>query len=514
MRRAQTPSFVYSRKIRTGGRDGEAYLEKLFNACERAYNNCVRHVRRALVEMREDAWYREALRNWRRAKKSGDDRAASLWANEISVCLAAYGLREYDLHAYIGTGKARSLDGCVGINILQKQATSLARAVRKAAFGGTDVRFRKKGETVSFEDKRADSGIIYRRKDDTVSICGRRFALKPARKKDWYLQEAMACRIKYCRIVREPDGTGCSYYLQAIAEGMPPAKIKKGTRSAGIDPGVSTMAVVSDRGARFEVLADGVEAYDREIGRWAAAYERRRRLANPGCYNEDGTIKKEAVFRVRTRGMGEALMRLRNAYRRKNAFVRQSHGRLTNRILDGCGSVCVEPMDYRALARRAKGRAVRSEKASVISDRKGRKRKVFVFKRRKRFGKSVLKRSPGLFLRLLKEKAERLGIFVLEVSSRKYRASQYDHTDGTYKKPALSDRTKRIGGHMVQRDLYSAFLLYCAESEEVPDRSMCEEHFRWFLRAQGKAVADVMRQGDTTGNFGLRDFKKPLRAAA
>ena len=59
---------------------------------------------------------------------------------------------------------------------------------------------------------------------------------------------------------------------------------------------------------------------------------------------------------------------------------------------------------------------------------------------------------------------------------------------------------------MVQRDLYSAFLLYCMYSISEIDALKCKQYFKRFLNAQGKTVDKIRKQGDATRNFGLRDF--------
>ena len=163
-------------------------------------------------------------------------------------------------------------------------------------------------------------------------------------------------------------------------------------------------------------------------------------------------------------------------------------------------------MDYKALAKRSKKEATRQSKISSVKKRNGKTVQVRKFKRKKRFGTSVQRRAPGLFRELLKRKATRYGIPIIEVDIKKYRASQYNHETDSYKKPGLSDRTKKVNGRRVQRDLYSGFLLKNFKDQKHADRESCRKEFRKFLKHQGAAVAHMIQQGDTTGNFGLRDF--------
>ena len=65
-----------------------------------------------------------------------------------------------------------------------------------------------------------------------------------------------------------------------------------------------------------------------------------------------------------------------------------------------------------------------------------------------------------MFISILNKKANRYGGSVIKVSTFETKASQFDHTDESYTKKKLSERMARLhSGEVVQRDLYSAFLL-------------------------------------------------------
>ena len=65
-----------------------------------------------------------------------------------------------------------------------------------------------------------------------------------------------------------------------------------------------------------------------------------------------------------------------------------------------------------------------------------------------------------------------------------FRASQYDHTNDTYKKKELNIRQFKLSdGTIVQRDIYSAFLLYCTNKTlTTPDRNLCITYFDNFYK--------------------------------
>lgn len=195
------------------------------------------------------------------------------------------------------------------------------RLFQSLFFSGTKVHYRKRGQTNSFEDKKASVGIIYHSEDDTVRINGRSFPLKPIRKNDVYMQEAMTRKIKYCRVVRKYKDGKCIFFVQFVMEGVPSEKHRLGKGICGVDEGVSTVCFINDAETDFVVLAKGVEKYDKAIHDASVSYERKMRLNNPDCYNSDGTLKKGAKLKVRSKNSFKALMQLKSAYRKKRFLL-------------------------------------------------------------------------------------------------------------------------------------------------------------------------------------------------
>jgi putative transposase len=118
--------------------------------------------------------------------------------------------------------------------------------------------------------------------------------------------------------------------------------------------------------------------------------------------------------------------------RRLAAERKRSHGQLANRIL-------------------AQGKTVKTEKLSYRS-----------FQRC--FGRSVKVRAPGMLVSTLARKAKAAGGELIEVTTWNTRLSQFDHTTGECTKKPLSQREQVFGDRVtapVQRDLYSAFLVFC-----------------------------------------------------
>ena len=60
----------------------------------------------------------------------------------------------------------------------------------------------------------------------------------------------------------------------------------------GIDPGVSTIAGVSEDACVLEELAPNAIQYEKKIQKISQRMDHSRRISNPNKYNEDGTIKR------------------------------------------------------------------------------------------------------------------------------------------------------------------------------------------------------------------------------
>lgn len=106
----------------------------------------------------------------------------------------------------------------------------------------------------------------------------------------------------------------------------------------------------------------------------------------------------------------------------------------------------VEKMNYKALQKRSAETEIDAKTGKIHS--------------KKRFGKSLGRCAPAMFISMLTQKAERYNGKVIKVDTFKTKASQFDHTDDSFTKKKLSQRFAKLSdGTVVQRDLYSAFLL-------------------------------------------------------
>ena len=153
---------------------------------------------------------------------------------------------------------------------------------------------------------------------------------------------------------------------------------------------------------------------------------------------------------------------------RKNADIRkQEHCRMANHILSLGNEIYIEDMNFKGLQGRAK---------ETKLDKNGR------YVRKKRFGKSIANRAPAMFMTILEQKCSGAGGEFHKVNTRTFKASQYDHTSGEYRKKTLGQRWSHLdNGDKIQRDLYSAFLLMNASlSLSETDPARCRKTYTNF----------------------------------
>ena len=210
--------------------------------------------------------------------------------------------------------------------------------------------------------------------------------------------------------------------------------------------------------------------------------ERSRRANNQANYNADGTIKKG----VKAWKYSKRYKRLKAKYAEVNRMTKakrkQSHEEQANELIAKGTDIRVESMQYAGLMKRAK---------------ETKKRKDGRYASKRRYGKIITRRAPKKFLDIVDRKLSYHGHRIKRVNTAKIKASQYNHVSGDYSKKPLSQRYSDIGGHRVQRDLYSAFIIaHTNNDQETVNQLDCEKHYENFVIAQNREVERI-RKGDS-----------------
>ncbi len=480
----------------------EHIIEKRFSIVEHLKNQLIAMELRKLKNLRRTKAYRQLAEAIEAAPK--DQRAALYRARK--KMLQDAGFSEYAFKSDMQSPDSpmqRHFSMHITAKIAQKAAFDVWTAFKKYLFSnGKEVHFHKHGtlQSVTCQTNGQD-GMKYTdniftwsganskgQKAITISI-----HVRPPQND--YEREMLKKPVKYMRVVRQWVKSRYKYYLQLTLVGQPVQKERKfGAGRVGLDIGTRSIAISSETSVQLRELAEGVNENHRKKLLLQRKMDRSKRRTNPGNYNPDGTIHRPPKGERMHWNYSKHYKKLAGKVReleRKNAAIRKyEHTCLANEILSLGDEIYVEKMSFSGLQRRAK---------ETKKDAKGR------YLRKKRFGKSLANKAPATLLQILKTKAAQTGQTVQEVDTTAFRASQFDHTSGQYRKLMLSERWKTLSsGDRVQRDLYSAFLLMNSADKEHSDRALCDATFENFKRLHDAEVTRIQNDGKKhLSSFGI-----------
>lgn len=371
------------------------------------------------------------------------------------------------------------------------------------------IKFKKYGFLPSLEGKQAEKCIMLKQKQDKLYInaLGESFDLK-IKNNDIYTKNLLELikvymndsenienininrvtngqkpldtyRIIFNRIVIKRIRGKFRFYVQILYEGRPwkldkngNLKNKQGTGRIGIDYGTSTIAVVSESKVIYKNLAEeanNLKHLERQLKILQRKMDRSRRSTNPNCFNNDGTYKKGTKIKVKSRNYKKILKQFREINRKLSCIKKYEIGRDANIIRSLGDQIYGEHMNFQGLAKRSKNTTVNQNTGKI--------------NKKKRFGKSISNRCPGLMVSTLKNK---FGNGYHEVNTWEFKASQYNHITNTCIKKKLSQRIQELDYNgetiTIQRDLYSAFLLMNSNNTlDKPDLNLCNITFENFI---------------------------------
>lgn len=477
-------------------------IGRRFSAISHIHNVGVKHMKKLLRKLDHDPAYRALLDEYReilkKEKKTKKDTARKEeLSSRMGEIRKGIGLSESGLQSYLkkcGSQFSKMLSS----QQVQKEASRVWEGVSDVLFRkGKGIHFKKRGDFRTIGGKSNTNGIIMDTDKCTIGWLGLEIKCKMAKRpcEYAYQMEALQNKVSYCEIERKMFPNGWHYYVLVYLRGDAPKKLAAaGGRDnvCGIDIGVSTVAAVSDCSILLRELAPDVHKYNRQIVPLQQKLDASRRASNPNKFNGDGTYKKGNKDKWKFTGAYFKKRReLTTLYRQKSAYIRQCHEQTANELLESSTCFLIEGMSFSGLQRRAK-KTGRQEKASEIKQKDGTVRIVHKYKKKKRYGRSLNNRAPAEFVAILTRKAKAYGGGVRKVKTEKFKASQYDHVTGKCTKAGREVRSKTIGGHEVQRDLYSAFLIKNSNAAFTqPDRGKCSYGFGKFCRMSDVLIADM-----------------------
>ena len=206
-------------------------------------------------------------------------------------------------------------------------------------------------------------------------------------------------------------------------------------------------------------------------------------MANPDNYDEKGRVKKKRKEWKLSKNYFRELNKLKEIYRKKRVKDNQYKNALVKFILSQGDEVKTEKTSVSSWKSKSKKTVTNKSNGKIAS--------------KKRFGKSVNNNAPGTFVRKIEEKLSYFGKKLIKINPFKTKASQFNHISKEFKKCSLEVRFKElIQGIVVQRDLYSAFLIKNVENLSKYNMEKINQQFEKFYEKQLKEVERIKNEGN------------------
>ena len=466
------------------------FLEKRFNTGSNIYNLCLAHCIKQLNKLKRDKEYRKSVKALKTVKRKLEkknlpqDEIKRLkdikvsCTNKIRELEKEYQFTENDIQKYAKVPR-EFIGKILNSAIVQNIASTAFDAVKKIQYKkAKKVKFKKKGE-ISLEGKNNKTGLIFDIRTMKLKL-GKKLSCN-LKTIDERQRNCFKNRIKFCRVLKRYIRGRKRYFLQIVFEGIPETDFQLGEGEVGLDIGTSTVAISSDDEVKLLKLSE-TEQEARKIRILQRSLERKRRTANPDNYDENGKVKKKRNEWNLSKNYFKELNKLKEIYRKKRVKDNQHKNILVKFIL-------------------SQGDTVKTEKTSVNSW-KSKSKKTVINKSngktatKKRFGKSVNNNAPGIFIRKIEEKLSYFGKELIKINPFKTKASQFNHISQEFKKCSLEVRSKElIQGIVVQRDLYSAFLIKNVENLSEYNMEKINGQFNEFYEKQLKEVERIKNEG-------------------
>ena len=463
------------------------FLEKRFNTGSNIYNLCLDHCIKQLNKLKRNEEYRrtvKALKTVNRKLEKNNlpqneikrlKEIKKSCTNKIKDLEKEYQFTENDIQRYAKVPR-KFIGKILNSAIVQNIASIAFDAVKKIQYRkAKKVKFKKKGE-ISLEGKSNETGLIFDIKTMKLKLGKKLFCnLKSI---DERQKKCFKNRIKFCRVLKRYIRGKKRYFLQIVFEGTPETDFQIGEGEVGLDIGTSTAAISSDNEVKLLKLSE-TEQEARKIRILQRNLDRKRRMANPDNYDEKGRIKKKRKEWKLSKNYFKELNKLKEVYRKKKVKDNQHKNILVKFILSQGDTV--KTTSANSWKNRSKKTVINKTNGKNIS--------------KKRFGKSVNNNAPGTFIRKIEEKFLYFGKELIKINPFKTKASQFNHISQEFKKCSLEVRFKELEqGIVVQRDLYSAFLIKNVENLSEYNMEKINQQFPKFYQNQLKEVERIKNE--------------------
>ncbi|MCB8566675.1 transposase [Fusobacterium ulcerans] len=443
-------------------------INKKMKVAKSIYNACLNECLKRLKAVKANKEYHTLVKT-----QSSKERNQCL--KEIE---RLYKYSEYDLHSWV-TQIKHHFEGHLGINEVQKLATRAFNTVEKLHYGkAKNIYFKSFTDNMSVENKSNKTGL---RIKDSKIIWGKLSMLFKIKKNDKYAQLALLDKTKYIRVLKREIRGKERFFVQLIQEGLPPKKHQTSTveNRVGIDIGTSTISIVSDNKVSIKELANIKTPY-KKIRRINRAMTRSKHSTNPQNFNDNGTIKKTLKKWNYSNKYLKLKSKRKELFRKLSIIRKQTHEETANEILSLGLDVRVETMHFHSLQRRAKKTTYNQNNGKI--------------NKKKRFGKSISNYAPSMLLTIINRKLKYQNCELKQIDTYSVKASQFNHTTGEFTKKLLSDRWNNIDNKLIQRDLYSAFLIQNTTDDlKTIDIDLCNLKFDNFVKLHDIEIQNIKK---------------------
>ena len=353
-------------------------IDRRFHALAHLHNVCVKHARKCMIRLQHDKRYAELRQLYnelvKKEKMSKEEKSQKKkLAKQLAACRTEQGLSKASLEHYLKVC-GKQFSKLLSSQQVQAEADRVWCGVERCLFGnGKELHFKKLMDFDTIGGKSNKNGARFDLDAMYVNWLGLSLKcyLPKSENSLSYVWESLKGKISYCNIKRLMFSSGWRYYAEIVVSGAAPTRVSIGTSTMGIDPGVSTIAGVSEDACVLEELAPNAIQYEKKIQKISQRMDRSRRISNPNKYNEDGTINRSNRDPWKySKNYVKMCRLLKSLYRKKHAYIVDSHRKLCNKLITIARYFPVEKMHFQALQKRAK-ETRRQEKKTEVKQKDG-----------------------------------------------------------------------------------------------------------------------------------------------
>ena len=476
------------------------YLEKCFFISFLIRNEIIKYIKKQFKKLKNDKDYNLLLKERKELKSK--NKSLTKINSDLKTIRESYNLSKAGLYLFVKPLQYK-YKNYLSSQMVQAICDDCYAAFEKVIFSnGKLIHFKKYDDIMCLKCKDVVNGFTFKSIKQGVKRTGTDYSTIIAPDGETFnfeidkndIYEINAFRpgdIKYIQIIRRQFYNYYHYYIQFVTDGVPPLKISKGIGSSGMDIGISSVAAVCDNNCFLEDLNPYAKEYEEKIRKKQNDLSRKLTLNNKDKI-ENGKFKKSCKLDF-SKNAKKDKKKIRTLQRKKKETDKQYKCKIANKIIQNCDNIYIEPTNFNALKKKSKV-LKRSDKPSIINGKT-----VYKYKKKKRFGGTVQNKSPSKFLNILEYKCKYLDIPVIEIDTKSFKASQYNHQKDEYFKKNLSQRWNMLVLNdktvvFVQRDLYSAFLIKNSDSTLTrADKNKCNKDFKRFVYHHNKCI-DLVRK--------------------